>query len=242
MVGNIFMELLLGIISGVLLSLFFSFGPAFFSLLQTSIHYGYRRAAPFAFGVFVADLFIVFLMLTVLKNVDMYGVLHDKWVASIAGIVIMAMGVYTLLKRPSRRQLSSGGEEVPTPPAEARHHVFIRGFVLNFVNPLIWIYWVSLIALMLGETGASSSEVYVFFVGLLGATLSMDLVKCKAASLFHCLITDRVLTIINWVVGVILIVFAFYVVFSMVLFHNDPDAQQLNNFIEGMHVGRGPVH
>lgn len=242
MVGNIIMELLLGIFSGILLSLFFSFGPAFFSLLQTSIHYGYKRAAPFAFGIFVGDFFIVFLMLTVLKNVDMYGVLHDKWVASIAGIVILVMGLYTLFKRSSvRPQFSEEG--VPLAPAvEARSTVFIRGFLLNFINPLIWIYWVSLIALMLGETGASSSEVYVFFAGLLGATLSMDLIKCKAASLFHRVITDRVMLIINRVVGVILIFFAFYVVFSMVLFHNDPDAQQLNNIIGGMHAGRTALH
>ncbi len=237
MLGNIMMELLLGMLSGVLLSLFFSFGPAFFSLLQTSIHYGYKRAAPFAFGVFVADFFIVFLMLTVLKNVNMYGVLHDPWVASIAGIVILAMGIYTLFKRPSRIEMSEDGTEVQMPNVEKRRYVFIRGFLLNFVNPLIWIYWVSMIALMLGETGASSSEVYVFFAGLLGATLSLDLIKCKTASLFHRIITDRVLLIINRVVGVILIVFAFYVVFSMVLFHSDPDAQQLNNFIEGIHIG-----
>lgn len=241
MLGNILMELLLGVFSGILLSLFFSFGPAFFSLLQTSIHYGYKRAAPFAFGVFVADFFIVFLMLTVLKNVDMYGVLHNKWVASIAGVVILAMGVYTLFKRPALPRVSAESTEVKPIPVEKRRYVFIRGFVLNFVNPLIWIYWVSMIALMLGETGATSSEVYVFFAGLLGATLSMDLIKCKTASLFHRIITDRVLFIINIVVGIILIAFAFYVVFSMVLFHNDPDALQLNNFIEGMHMGRSPM-
>lgn len=230
------MELLLGIFSGVVLSFCFSFGPAFFSLLQTSIHYGFKRAAPFAFGIFVADSFIVFLMLTVLKNVDMVSVLRNVWVASIAGVVIFSMGLYTLFKRPKRLPISA--ENIPQKAdVESKPTVFFRGFVLNFVNPLIWIYWVSLIALMLGETGAKASEVCVFFIGLLGATLSMDLVKCKAVSLFHRMITDRVMLIINRVVGVILIVFAFYVVFSMVLFHNDPDTQQINNFIEGMHVG-----
>ena len=237
MLGNFLMELLLGVVSGVLLSLFFSFGPAFFSLLQTSIHYGYKRAAPFAFGVFFADLFIVFLMLTVLKNVNMYGVLHDPWVASIAGVVIFAMGIYTVFKRPSHVEMAEDGTEVQMPTVEKRRYVLMRGFILNFVNPLIWIYWVSMIALMLGETGVSSDQVYVFFAGVLGATLSMDLLKCKMASLFHRIVTERRLLIINHVVGVILIVFAFYVVFSMVLFHSDPDAQQLNNFIEGIHIG-----
>lgn len=77
---------------------FFSFGPAFFSQLQTSIHYGFHRSVPFAFGVFAGDAFIVFLMLTVLKNVDMYEILHNIYVASIAALVMVFMGIYTFRK------------------------------------------------------------------------------------------------------------------------------------------------
>ena len=78
-------ELILGILCGIALSLFFSFGPAFFSQLRTSIQYGYRKSYPFAFGVSAGDVIIVFLMLTVLKNVDLYELLHNVWVASIGG-------------------------------------------------------------------------------------------------------------------------------------------------------------
>ena len=65
-------ELLLGIVCGIALSLFFSFGPAFFSQIRTSIQYGYRKSYPFAFGVSAGDVIIVFLMLTVLKNVNLW--------------------------------------------------------------------------------------------------------------------------------------------------------------------------
>ena len=46
---------LLGILGGIFLSLFFSFGPAFFSQIQASIHYGFRNAYPFALGVSTSD-------------------------------------------------------------------------------------------------------------------------------------------------------------------------------------------
>ena len=86
-------ELLLGIVCGIALSLFFSFGPAFFSQLQSSIQYGYRKAFPFAFGVSAGDIIIVFLMLTVLKNVELYEILHNTYVAIIGGAVLSAMGI-----------------------------------------------------------------------------------------------------------------------------------------------------
>ena len=94
-------ELILGIVCGIALSLFFSFGPAFFSQIRTSIQYGYRKSYPFAFGVSAGDVLIVFLMLTVLKNVNLYELLHNVWVASIGGAVLIIMGIYYLKKEVS---------------------------------------------------------------------------------------------------------------------------------------------
>ena len=91
-------ELLLGIACGIALSLFFSFGPAFFSQLRTSIQYGYKRSYPFAFGVSASDVLCVFLLLTVLKNVNLFEMLHNVWVASVAGAVLLMMGIHYFRK------------------------------------------------------------------------------------------------------------------------------------------------
>ena len=222
------MELLLGILCGIALSLFFSFGPAFFSQLQASIHYGYRRAVPFAFGVSAGDVFIVFMMLTVLKNVNMAGVLHNAWVASISCIFIAAMGIYTFRKVSSVPQ--HDGSTIPA-VAPRRRTVFLHGFFLNFLNPLIWIYWISVIALISGEMEISTGDMYLFCVGVLGTTLALDILKCKAASLLHRVITDRLLNIFNKVTGIILIAFAIYLFVSMWVYQNNPessDSQHLN--------------
>ena len=214
------MELLLGILCGIALSLFFSFGPAFFSQLQASIHYGYRRAVPFAFGVSAGDVLIVFMMLTVLKNVDMTNVLRNVWVASISAVAMAAMGIHTFRK--TARVPQSNGESIPA-AAPRRRTVFFHGFLLNFVNPLIWIYWVSVIALISGEMGISTGEMYLFFVGVLGTTLCLDMLKCKAASLLHKIITDHVLNVFNKVTGGILVVFAAYLLISMWVYQTNPE-------------------
>ena len=142
-------ELILGILCGIALSLFFSFGPAFFSQLRTSIQYGYRKSYPFAFGVSASDVIIVFLMLTVLKNVDLYELLHNVWVASIGGLVLILMGFYYLKKEVTIHEDKRHKIKFKSIGSDPRRRtIFMQGFVINIANPLIWIYWVSVIALM----------------------------------------------------------------------------------------------
>lgn len=228
-------ELLLGILCGIALSLFFSFGPAFFSQLQSSIQYGYRKAFPFAFGVSASDIIIVFLMLTVLKNVELYELLHNTYVAIGGAAVLGAMGVYYLRKKPltatapgthSRLKFKMEGGQM------RRSTIFLHGFIINLMNPLIWVYWVSVVTLVTGEFNLTIAERYLFFVGVLGATLSLDLLKCKLASLLQRIITARVLNITNKATAVIMFAFAAYMVISMVLYQTDPksrERQQQNN-------------
>lgn len=228
-------ELLLGILCGVALSLFFSFGPAFFSQLQSSIQYGYRKAFPFAFGVSASDIIIVFLMLTVLKNVELYEILHNTYVAIFGAAVLCGMGIYYLRKKPltaaapdkhSRLKFKLEGSET------RRLTIFLHGFIINLMNPLIWVYWVSVVTLVTGEFDLTLTERYLFFVGVLGATLSLDLLKCKLASLLQRIITARVLNITNKATAFIMFAFAAYMVVSMALYQCDPaerERQQQNS-------------
>lgn len=220
-------ELFLGIVCGIALSLFFSFGPAFFSQLRTSIQYGYKKSYPFAFGVSASDIIIVFLMLTVLKNVDLYELLHNVWVASIGGVVLVGMGIYfmrrevTTLESKERHIKFRSKDGVPR-----RRTIFAQGFVINIVNPLIWIYWVSVIALLTGELNLSRVERYTFFVGVLGSTLGLDILKCKLASLLQRIITAKLLNITNKVCAVVMFVFAGYIVVSMAMYQFDPKVRE----------------
>ena len=223
-------QLFVGILCGIALSLFFSFGPAFFSQIRTSIQYGYRKSSAFAFGVSASDVLIVFLMLTVLKNANLYELLHNVWVASIGGAVMVAMGVYLFFKKISTieeyegnnrtiRFKESGGDP-------RRRTIFLQGVVINLANPAIWIYWVSVIALVTGEFDLQGIERYAFFAGVLGATLCFDLLKCKLASLLQRIITAHVLNVANKVCSLILFAFAGYLVVSMVLYQTNPKVRE----------------
>ena len=160
-------ELFLGIVCGIALSLFFSFGPAFFSQLRTSIQYGYRKSYPFAFGVSAGDVLIVFLMLTVLKNVNLYEMLHNVWVASVSGVVLVIMGIYFMKKEVTSLENEEKHIKFKSKDGDPRRRtIFMQGFVINIVNPLIWIYWVSVVALLTGELNLSVVERYIYYVAV----------------------------------------------------------------------------
>ncbi len=52
-----------GILMGLTLALVFGFGPAFFSLIQTSINRGFKSAMFLDVGIVVNDIMIVILMM-----------------------------------------------------------------------------------------------------------------------------------------------------------------------------------
>ncbi len=220
-------ELLLGVVCGIVLSLLFGFGPAFFSQIQISLQYGFKKAYPFAFGVSAGDVIIVFLMLTVLKNIDCTELLHNVWVVSIGSLALGVMGFISFRKKVS--DVSGEGSRIRfeskggTP---RRATIFAQGFIINFVNPFIWIYWVSVIALLSGETDLTLAQRYIFFLGLLLTTLALDVLKCKLASLLHRIITAKVLNTINKVTAVIMFVFAAYFLIAMINYQTNPEARE----------------
>lgn len=237
------MEFLIGILCGIVLSLLFSFGPAFFGLIQNSVQHGFRRASWFAVGVSVSDVIVVFLMLTVLKNVDMEAAIHNIYVASIGGVGIILMGLYTFRKkmktsRDKRGRLRfSNGEDVHT------WQLLLHGLLLNILNPFIWIYWISVITLLSGEMELAPADRYIFFAGLLIATLGCDLLKCRLASLLQAWFTARIMNTFNRVVGVVLMVFGVYLIVAMVLYQTNPKIRekeheatpQSTKIIQGLH-------
>ena len=96
------MEILIGILCGLVLSLFFSFGPGFFGLIQNSINYGFRKGVAFEIGINASDIFMVAMMLTLLKDVELGPLLHNPWVASIAGAAMITLGLFMLLRKPGQ--------------------------------------------------------------------------------------------------------------------------------------------
>lgn len=225
------MEFVVGIICGVLLSLFFSLGPAFFSLIQNSIHHGFRKAISFAAGVSLSDVIIVLMMLTVLSNVDLNALLHNVYVSIIGGAATCIFGVLTY--RSKVKSAGSGEGRLKFSSIEVTHRwqLMLKGFLLNILNPLIWLYWVSIITFLSAEMDLSVRDRYFFFIGMLLAVFGTDVLKCRLAAMLQHWFTARIMNIFNKITGIILIAFSLYLVISMIRYQTghvqkDPNLQK----------------
>lgn len=213
---------LLGIVGGIALSLFFSFGPAFFSQIQASIHYGFRNAMPFAFGVNASDLIIVAVLLLISRNIPidtMMEMLNNHWIIYLGAAVVAGFGLYTMLLKTKRAAEVSEYERISPRNSDipSRLVIYLRGLFLNLFNPVIWLYWATMVTILVcGDSEISIGQRYLFFFGVLAATLVMDILKCKLASLLQRIITYRFLSVFNKSVGLILVGFAVFMVASTI--------------------------
>ena len=214
------MEILIGILCGLVLSLFFSFGPGFFGLIQNSITYGFRKGIAFEVGVNASDIFMVVLMLTLLKDVDMAPILHKPWVASLGGAAMIALGIYTILRKPKIKREGGHIKFVGVPRGR---ELAAQGFALNSVNPSVWLYWISLITLISGEFNLTIGERYSFFISLLLAELAGGILKSRLASMLQNIVSIRLITVINRVVGCFMIGIGIFLIVSMLVNRTHPE-------------------
>jgi threonine/homoserine/homoserine lactone efflux protein len=192
--------LLEGILLGLTLAILL--GPAFFTLLQTALHRGFRSGAILATGIFLSDITLVYL-----STIGAQRVLDDKgmhlYFGIIGGIVLIGIGIYTF----TRKVMPAKGSELPDVKLPGPFTYLFKGFFLNITNPFLWIFWVSVVISVSSNYGINTPDMYVFFAGLLGTVLVTDLLKSYGAHLISGLLNHRVLTIINRVVGVFLVFF-----------------------------------
>lgn len=216
------MEILFGILCGLVLSLFFSVGPAFFGLLQNSINYGFRRGVAFEVGVNASDVLIVSLMLTLLKNVDVGTVVRNPWVASIGGAAVIALGIVSLLRAPAKRE----GKQMIFSGVPRLRELAAQGFALNFCNPTVWLYWISLVTFLSAEMGLSTGDRWAFFISLLLTELMVGVLKCRLASLLQRVMSPTVMRFVSKVVGVVLIGVGVFLITSMLVYRLHPELEQ----------------
>ncbi|MDR0437437.1 MAG: LysE family transporter [Bacteroidales bacterium] len=215
------------IISGVGLGLGIAImlGPAFFSLLQTSIDRGFRNAIQFAIGIALSDAFLIavtFLGISSLFGKPMAG----EIVGLVGGGILIGIGIHTFLNRCKRPEMCVEVEikeavkfekKIILPKVPRPIVFFVKGFLLNLANPAIWffwIFWVGVISTQYTKTdgGLDIISLMVFFTCTLATILCTDILKAYAANQLKGRINDKLMTKVNMLFGLILIGFGVFLI------------------------------
>lgn len=217
------------IVFGLSLAIVFGFGPAFITLIQTSIHRGFRSAAWFAAGVFLND--VLMMSLCVLTSIQVVAN-NDRelfYFSLAAGIILILFGIFTYTKKVKEDNFKSIKERTNEIIDENRDNfkkdddtprwfVFLgKGFVLNIMNPFVWIFWFSTVAVTMGTMNGNKVKVLLFFAIVLGTSLGCDLLKAKGASFLKRFFNTKRIIIMNRIIGWGLVLFGLYFIISGII-------------------------
>ena len=207
----IFLE---GVIIGLSLALIMGFGPSFFTLIQTSISRGFKSALLLDFGIILNDIFIVALMMMTNVQFNINNRENVIYGGIAAGIILIIFGIYTFLLSPEKimhisennnQKINNMNEKFVDKP---KWYIFLtKGFVINIFNPFVWIFWVTCVATASSNFSGNKYSMIIFFLGVFATVLIFDILKAAGAYSLKRFFTEKMMKIMNQIIGIILIIF-----------------------------------
>ena len=205
------------VVIGLFLSLIVNMGPAFITLVQTSLHRGFRTAAWFISGVILNDAMIISLYILTSVQVVMRSELEVTLFSIGAGIILVLFGIFTFRRKVEEKEslLEKRTNEILEKIENKPSWLLMlgKGFVINLLNPFVWIFWFSAVAVVAGSMGGRKVNTIVFFAIILGTTLTLELLKAWGAAKLKVFFNPKRTTIMNRCAGILLVVCGIYFIF-----------------------------
>ncbi|NOU46908.1 MAG: LysE family transporter [Bacteroidales bacterium] len=206
-----------GMLLGLTLATFFGFGPAFFSLVQTSIHRGFTSAVFLAIGIFLNDMVMVILCLMGAIQI-VTAPSNYMWFGVSSGVILIIFGLVTFSRKVVSQVPETDDDDLPIHVKGPKWFVFIaKGFFMNIVNPFVWIFWVGVIVGISTRFEGNEDELVYFFGGTLLTVLSTDIGKAYAAYNIKRYLTDHMIGIFNKIAGIGLMAFGLFLIGRVIL-------------------------
>ena len=197
----------------IILLLTFSFGPAFFALINTGIKEGYKVGSLLAFGIVISD-FIVCMLIILLVHYGATNFIQDeksqRFMGILAGIVLIIFGVVHF-RQPDQKNKEATIESSKGPSASS---MILKGFLLNSLNPTVWLLWLSNVTLVSKTLEYKVLNMVVYFSITLGLVLLVELAKISAAGKLKKVLTRKTMRVINFITGALLIVSGLVLIYN----------------------------
>ncbi|WP_372754081.1 LysE family translocator [Mariniflexile sp.] len=183
-----FDDVLAAIPFGIILA--FTIGPVFFVLLETSATKGFKSALIFDCGVMLAD--IIFIAVAFFSTSKLLETIKDDPSFLIfGGVLLVTYGFISFIKTSkSFRDIVREYHKIQIKKGYGK--LFLKGFLLNFINIGVLLGWVAFI--VIANTITSSTDgVIVFLSTILIVYFLVDLVKMVLAKKLKSKLTPRII-------------------------------------------------
>jgi len=213
------LELILkAIVTGFILSILL--GPVLFTLLEISIRKGVRSGIAFNLGVFSSDaiyILIAYVFYSEVASITSNGQ-HAEIAQIIGGSLFIVYGAITFFKKLKTTTVDEDGNIIQNQKDYIL--LFFKGFLLNFANPFVIVYWFSVMASAPKTStlqGDESSTVLLFISIILLSFFCFDLLKIVGAKKLRPLVTDKILKSMNQLTGFVFFSFGLFILIKILM-------------------------
>jgi len=197
---------------GIILA--FTIGPVFFVLLETGATKGFKSALIFDFGVILADIFFIIIAFFT-TNKLMEKIKDDPNFLIFGGVLLSVYGLISFIK--TSKSFRSIVKEYHRIEFKKNYgKLFLKGFLLNFINIGVLLGWLGLI--IIGNSITDSQEgVVAFLATILVVYFLVDLGKIAIAKTLKSKLTPRrifktkkIISLVILAFGILLLVQGFF--------------------------------
>jgi threonine/homoserine/homoserine lactone efflux protein len=189
-----------GIAMGLALSLLA--GPLLFALVQSSLERGLRAGLAVGAGIWVSDLLFIaasYLGLSWLVRATQWAAFEEA-LGTGGGLFLIAVGAATALKTsPAPEGKPLMGNRTGNLGA-----MWMKGFLINTINPFTVFFWTSVATGLLLEDGEES---WLFYPGVMLTIIATDSFKVFAAKAIRLRLKPGSLLILRRISGLALLAF-----------------------------------
>lgn len=183
-------------------------GPVLFTLLKSTLQYGFGAGMSVAWGIFISDVVCVGLCslgaIKVFENPD-----NQIWLTLGGIVILLGLGLKYIIKPnvdvEKMVKLSAGDY--------SKH--FVKGFLVNFVNPFVFLVWIGVIGIAQTNYG-KGQEMYAFLGAALLGILTTDSLKVMFANRVKKLLQPVILIKLYRGTGILLVAFAGRLVWHLI--------------------------
>ncbi|MGM5469123.1 LysE family translocator [Flavobacteriaceae bacterium LMO-SS05] len=181
-----FDNILAAIPFGIILA--FTIGPVFFVLLETGATKGFKSALIFDFGVILADIFFIVIAFFTTNRL-MEKIKDDPNFLIFGGVLLIVYGLISFIK--TSKSFRSIAKEYHRIEFKKNYgKLFLKGFLLNFINIGVLLGWLGFIIIANSITD-SQEGVIVFLATILSVYFLVDLGKMAVAKTLKNKLTPR---------------------------------------------------
>ena len=188
-----------GYVIGLALIVFI--GPVFFNLLKSTLQYGIVSGLWVAFGIFISD--VVCVLLCAFGAAAFFKNQNNQFlIGTIGGVILILLGFKYLLFPMIKTK-----EEKLTLNTSDYFGFFAKGFLVNFVNPFVFLVWLGIIKMASIKYGGFNQDLGLYLSGALLGILTTDSAKAFFANRLKVLLNPDFLCWVYRSIGVLLIGF-----------------------------------